>query len=234
MDFRGKVPTLSARYISATQRPRTSFAWIYAIRSLVVFVLLIAGAGIGHAQCPPSSSGSGNTGDVLYNNGTSTGCNNSSVTIDSTGKNVTVPGTLTFLNSSNKNAYANLSFSNFAALKAFDPTSLGSNMVSATTAGYSAPGDGGGSTYDWVASPPSNIVTDIYFYVISRQGRLVYGFFVWMPAACIRSRPAPNATRPRLRPQRPRRPQRTTVLHSIISLLFLPMLFRRFTLRGLH
>jgi len=170
MDFRAKLPALSARYISATQRPRTSFAWIYAIRSLVVLILLIAGAGVGHAQCPPSSSGSGNTGDVLYNNGTSTGCNNSSVTIDSTGKNVTVPGTLTFLNSSSKNAYANLSFSNFAALKAFDPTSLGSNMVSATTAGYSAPGDGGGSTYDWVASPPSNIVTDTYFYVIKPTG----------------------------------------------------------------
>lgn len=84
----------------------------------------MAGGAIGHAQCPPSGSGGGNTGDVLVNNGTSTGCNNSSVTIDSTGKNVTVPGTLAFPNSSNKNAYANLSFSNFAALKAFDNLGL--------------------------------------------------------------------------------------------------------------
>lgn len=53
-----------------------------------------------------------------------------------------------------------LSFLNFAALKAFNMSSVDSHLVTATTAGYMTAGDGGASIYDWDASStrrPDNI-----------------------------------------------------------------------------
>jgi hypothetical protein len=60
-------------------------------------------------------------------------------------------------------AGATLTFTNFAALKAFNATAIGTERVTATTTGYTTAGDGGASIYDWNAS--STMKPDNIFFV---------------------------------------------------------------------
>jgi hypothetical protein len=50
-----------------------------------------------------------------------------------------------------------LTFPSLTALRAFSAANIGTNMVSAQTSGYTTPGDGGASVFDWNATSTANI-----------------------------------------------------------------------------
>ncbi|HEY3849225.1 MAG TPA: hypothetical protein VGL95_19155 [Acetobacteraceae bacterium] len=98
-----------------------------------------------------------------------------------------------FTDGASHSATVDLAFPSYAAFVAFNPTALGGTMVSASTAGYSTPGDGGSSTYDWnatsTASPDAATKGSAYasngIFVVQPTGVATGRWILRMPGGII-------------------------------------------------